>query len=296
MKAAKGTGDEGHREIELKFVLIDQKLNSSEGAVQALMDLGERLDLLMKVCHQSEFVSHFYCDPDDSTKPTQRVSRVERLKQDGTLIGADFPSRVFGLRNEKTPIGGGRRSHGFSDSVAAIEKETPISPKLHDALIGSSATHVSKLRIRLNVGLYEIEYDIFLSYPPYSINPHLLMTAEVEIQDMLPSDLSDQEASARMIDSIIDELNTIDSGLGRHSLSSYSNKDMAVREGGTNYEDEWLNTYPYTYQQFTQLWGVILFELTFKRDTCCKIVGALNTITDTFNKLNPYHNSSSYDE
>jgi hypothetical protein len=210
--------------------------------------------------------------------------------EDYTLVDADFPNRVFGLRNEKTPIGGGRRSHGFSDSVAAIEKETPISPSLHDALIGSSATHVSKLRIRLNVGRYEIEYDIFLSYPPYSANAHLLMTAEVEIQDMLPADLSDQEASARMIDSIIDELNTIDSGLGRHSLSSYSNKDMAVREGDL---DDHLNTYPYTYQEFTQLWGIILFELTFKRETCFntgKIVGALNIITDTFNNLNPYYN------
>ena len=290
MKAAKDTGDEGHREIELKFVLIDRELDGTEWTHQALMELGARLDLLMKVCHQSEFVSHFYCDPDDNTKPTQRVSRVERLMEEWDLIGADFPNRVFGLRNEKTPIGGGRRSHGFSDSVAAIEKETPISPSLHDALIGSSATHVSKLRIRLNVGRYEIEYDIFLSYPPYSINAHLLMTAEVEIQDMLPSDLSDQEASARTIDSIIDELNTIDSGLGRHSLSSYSNKDMAVREGDL---DDHLNTYPYTYQEFTQLWGIILFELTFKRETCFntgKIVGALNIITDAFNNLNPYYN------
>lgn len=252
--------------------------------------MAARLETLRLFCHQSEFVSHFY---DGSA----RISRVERLVEQGKKVDRDDPGRVFGLHNIKTPIEGGRRTHGFSDSVAAIEKETLVSPQFHDALIDAGKPHVSKLRIRVMAPLLddisyafdpmtsrmaEVEYDIFLLYPPNAKHPHLMMTAEVEIQDFLPKDLTDQKRSAEIIERLIKQLNVFDNSLGRHSLSAYSNKDMAVVEGGT--DSTCTNTYPFTYGDFIELWGLVLWELSH-RSRCCTHTPNIVILTDIITGL-----------
>lgn len=264
------------REIELKFVIVNAELDDSKESVIALDRIYNKMKRLMGITHQAEFVSHFYTDVQKWLYDGARISRVERLIEDGAKVSASDPNRVFGLANWKTPIGGGKSENGFSDSVAAIEKEELISASIHDSFKGSigeadgaALPHVSKLRVRTEALLsedqsVEIEYDFFFYWPSNDKFPTIKLTAEVEIQDLLPNDLSDQKATAEIIRRTIKCLSSADSDLSNSTLSSYSNRDMAAYE-----DSEWNFVFPHTLEEMSQL----LEEAYFKHLALSKVQG-----------------------